>query len=147
MPDKFQKPRSGAADRFVLSTESKEEFEALAAAYRDEYKPDGPTENHLVEDLVAAEWFQRRYLRIRNVLLDMIRDGRAAQISRNPERTLALLTDFTARHAREYNRAATMLRKIQRERRKTENIKIRNEPGKGLTRAKSGTSKRPIWLN
>ena len=149
---KFQKPKavskaSGAGDGLVLSTESREEYEALAAAYRDEYRPDGPIETHLVEELVAAEWFQRRYIRIKNVLLDMMRDGKAPGMSRDHTRTLALLTDFGARHAREYNRAAATLRKIQRDRRRTQNIKIRNEPEKGLTKTESASSKRTIWLN
>jgi hypothetical protein len=131
----------------VLKNESREEFEALAAAYRDEYNPQGATENHLVEDLVAAEWFQRRYLRIRNVLLDMIRDGETERLGRNPARTLALLDRFIGTHTRGYNRAATTLRKIQRERHRAVNAKLRNEPGKGLKTTESKASKRPIWLN
>jgi hypothetical protein len=139
MSRKFRKSDSA----LVLTTESKEKYEALVAAYRAEYNPQGPIENHLVEELVAAEWLQRRYRALHTALLRLTEEKR---IKHNTARTLALLDRFAARHAREYERAAATLREIQRERRKAQNTKIRNEPGKGLTRVESAASKYPIWL-
>jgi hypothetical protein len=69
-----------AAGALVLTTESKEKYEALAAAYRDEYKPQGQTENDLVEELTAAKWLQRRYNTMITALIDVSMDRMEKEI-------------------------------------------------------------------
>ena len=48
------------ASALVLTTESKEKYELLLASYLEKCDPDGPIENDLVEEMVAAKWQQRR---------------------------------------------------------------------------------------
>src|SRR5947209_6294448 len=62
------------ANVLVLTTESNEKYEALLASYRDEYDPQGQTENDLVEELTAAKWLQRRALAMITAVLDVTMD-------------------------------------------------------------------------
>src|SRR5690242_18578876 len=64
----------------VLTTESKEKFDALLASYRNEYDPQGQTENDLVEELTAAKWLQRRSLTMITALLDVTMDRMEKEI-------------------------------------------------------------------
>jgi hypothetical protein len=118
----------------ALTTESKEKYEALLAAYRDEYCPQGPVENALVAQVASAEWLQRRALEMITALLDVTMDRMAKEITAefqqidNATRTalafakqadqstaLSLLHRYAARHARDYHRALDKLRQIQSE--------------------------------
>jgi len=119
----------------VLTTESKEKYEALLASYRDKCDPDGPIENDLVEEMVAAKWLQRRALSMITALLDVTMDRMEKEIHDEFENidnatrtvlafarqadesgTLALLNRYATRHARDYHRALDKLREIQSER-------------------------------
>jgi len=116
----------------VLTTESKEKYEALLASYRDKCDPDGPIENDLVEEMVAAKWLQRRALSMITALLDVTMDRMEKEIHDEFENidnatrtalafakqadesgTLALLNRYATRHARDYHRALDKLREIQ----------------------------------
>ena len=123
------------ATGLVLTTESKEKYEAQLAAYRDESDPQGPTENFLVNQLAAAEWLQRRALEMITARLDVTMDRMEKEISEfehidNAARTalafakqadesgtLALLNRYATRHARDYHRALNQLLQIQSNRR------------------------------
>ncbi|HLI85463.1 MAG TPA: hypothetical protein VKV17_16225 [Bryobacteraceae bacterium] len=46
----------------VLPTEDPAEYEALAAAYQQQYQPATPVEQYLVDRLIAGDWRLRRFL-------------------------------------------------------------------------------------
>jgi hypothetical protein len=129
----------------VLTTESKEKFDALLASYRDEYNPQGQTENDLVEEIVAAKWLQRRSLAMITALLDVTMDRMDKEISEEFQQidnaartalafvkqtdqsaTLALLNRYASRHTRDYHRALNKLREVQSEKR--EHSDAQNSP-------------------
>src|SRR5579871_1912150 len=56
----------------VLSTESREEYDQLLAAYSEHFLPEGPVEFHLVEEMVDAKW---RDHRLRAIEADLIEDA------------------------------------------------------------------------
>jgi hypothetical protein len=122
------------ASTLVLSTESKERYEALLASYREKFDPDGPIENDLVEEIVAAKWQQRRVASMITALIDVAMDRMETEIRNEFENidnavrtalafdkqaqqsgTLALLNRYATRHARDYHRALNQLRQIQSE--------------------------------
>jgi hypothetical protein len=124
------------ASAIVLTTESKEKYAALLASYLEQCDPDGPIENDLVEEMVAAKWQQRRVAAMIAALIDVAMDQMEKEIADQFENidntvrtvlafknqakesaTLALLNRYAARHAREYHRALKHLREIQSERR------------------------------
>lgn len=58
---RFNALKHGILSKFtVLSWEDREEYDALHAAFREEHDPVGPTEEHLVEELVGIVWRKRR---------------------------------------------------------------------------------------
>jgi hypothetical protein len=152
------------ASAIVLTTESKEKYAALLASYLEKCDPDGPIENDLVEEMVAAKWQQRRVAAMIAALIDVTMDHMEKEISDefenidNTVRTvlafknqakesaaLALLNRYAARHAREYHRALRHLREIQSERRDqndppaSPNEKSQNEPKAEVTPEPSTT--------
>ena len=145
------------ASAIVLTTESKEKYEALLAAYLEQCGQNGPIETDLVEEIVAAKWQQRRVAAMIAALLDVEMDCMDKEISDQFEHidntvrtalafkkqtkesaTLALLNGYAARHAREYHRALRHLREIQSER--PLNEKSQNEPKPDLTPESTPTS-------
>src|SRR5712675_1922652 len=58
------------AETVVLKNEDKAEFQLLLDAYMDQYQPIGPTETHLVEQIVSCEWRQHRAWAMEAVLFD-----------------------------------------------------------------------------
>src|SRR5215471_19067305 len=147
------------ASAIVLTTESKEKYEALLAAYVEKCDPDGPIENDLAEEMVAAKWQQRRVAAMIVALIDVAMDQMEKEIAAQFENidntirtvlafknqakesaTLDLLNRYAARHAREYHRALKHLREIQSERRDPPNKKSQNEPKPDITPEPSTTS-------
>jgi hypothetical protein len=153
------------ASAIVLTTESKEKYAALLASYLEKCDPDGPIENDLVEEMVAAKWQQRRVAAMIAALIDVEMDQMEKEIADQFENidntvrtvlafkkqakesaTLALLNRYAARHAREYHRALRHLREIQSERRDqndppaSPNEKSQNEPKPNVTPGPSTTS-------
>ncbi len=58
---RFNALRHGVLSRYtVLPWESTDEYQALVAALVDEHAPQGPTEEHLVEELAGILWRKRR---------------------------------------------------------------------------------------
>src|SRR6266481_279189 len=58
------------AETLVLQNENQAEFETLRAAYFDQYQPIGPTETHLVQQIIACEWRQHRSWAFETALFD-----------------------------------------------------------------------------
>jgi hypothetical protein len=156
------------ASAIVLTTESKEKYAALLASYLEKCDPDGPIENDLVEEMVAAKWQQRRMATMITALMDVTMDRMEREIRDEFENidntvrtvlafknqakesaTLALLNRYAARHAREYHRALRQLREIQSERRDqndppaSPNEKSQNEPKPEVTPEPSTTCELP----
>jgi len=123
------------ATGLVLTTESKEKYNALLASYHDECDPQGPIENALVEQIASAQWLHRRSLEMITALLDVTMDRMEKEISEEFEHidnaartalafakqadesgTLALLNRYATRHARDYHRALDKLGQIQSDR-------------------------------
>ncbi|HXK02843.1 MAG TPA: hypothetical protein VMS37_10600 [Verrucomicrobiae bacterium] len=48
----------------ILPGEDPEELQAISRAFTDEYHPQTPTEQALLDDVVLAQWLKRRYLRL-----------------------------------------------------------------------------------
>jgi hypothetical protein len=145
------------ASTLVLRTESKEKYEALLASYREKCNPNGPIENDLVDEMVAAKWQQRRVETMITALIDVTMDRMEKEIRAEFEHidnavrtalafdkqaaqsaTLALLNRYATRHARDYHRALNRLRQIQSERPPEQ--KSQNEPKPDLTPEPSTTS-------
>jgi len=58
---RFNATRHGVLSRnAVLPWEDADEYGALLAAFREEHAPQGPTEEHLVEELAGIVWRKRR---------------------------------------------------------------------------------------
>jgi hypothetical protein len=58
---RFNAVRHGVLSKHtVLPWEDEAEYETLLKALVDEHKPNGPTEEHLVEELAGAIWRKRR---------------------------------------------------------------------------------------
>ena len=58
---RFNALRHGILSRYaVLPWEDRSEYEALLAALAAEHAPQGPTEEHLVEELAGVIWRKRR---------------------------------------------------------------------------------------
>jgi len=131
------------ANALVLTTESKEKYDALLAAYRDECDPQGQIENDLVEEVVSAKWLQRRAMAMITALLDTTMDRMDHEVAAEFETidnaartalafarqvdqggTLALLQRYLARHTRDYHRALDKIMEIQTRRRGREGAPI-----------------------
>jgi hypothetical protein len=149
------------AGTLVLTTESKDKYQALLASYRERCNPDGPIENDLVEEIVAAKWQERRVAAMIAALIDVAMDRMEKEIRDEFENidnaarsalafdnqakesaTLALLNRYATRHARDYHRALRHLREIQSERPPDE--KSQNEPKPDATPEPSTTSEHKI---
>jgi len=143
------------ADANVLSTEDKSKFIALYREYIDEYRPQGPTQRDLVEDIVCARWRQRRCAMIHTGIMNVSIERRQEYVERefdapdNPTVTalayldkygldsaLAKITREEAAHSRAFYRALKLLRELQKE-------KLPNEPKPGLTLVRPIASRRP----
>lgn len=58
---RFNAVKHGVLSKFtVLPWESQDEYDALHAAFVEEHRPLGPTEEHLVEELAGIVWRKRR---------------------------------------------------------------------------------------
>jgi hypothetical protein len=58
---RFNALRHGVLSRYtVLPWEDGDEYQALVAAFVAEHAPQGPTEEHLVEELAGILWRKRR---------------------------------------------------------------------------------------
>ncbi len=122
------------AEVFIPSTEEQPEFDRLCDAFETEYQPNGPTEESLLENLVAAKWrlgrsrkaetgfFMKRSLDLEHESQDyreLPANGRLALIvdldSAGPD-TLAKISRYEARLERSFYKALSELRRTQSER-------------------------------
>ena len=137
------------SNALVLTTEDPKKFAALYQQYLDEYKPVGPTQCDLVEEMVAAKWRQRRCTIIETAILNITMDRMADQIEKEfvhlhhaartalafihqhgADGALARVSRDEARYTRAWHRALKLLRELQNE-------KIPNEPEPDLNPAVS----------
>jgi len=120
------------AETLVLHNESNAEFQLILDAYMEQYQPVGPTETHLVQQIVSCEWRQHRSWAFETALFDdeMVRiqpklekeyvtideATRAAHawksLSDNSN-SLRLLTRYEASLHRRYLRAIKTLTELQ----------------------------------
>jgi hypothetical protein len=116
--------RHGARSQaLVIPGEDPEAHATLAAAYRDEYRPEGPEEELLLDTIVRADWTQRRMARLEaEVFTALLADAEDATPG------AAFLADAAGPNAlqkiyrrqqsaqREWFRARAELRRLQEER-------------------------------
>ena len=58
---RFNALKYGVLSRYtVLPWEDADEYRVLASSLEDEHRPQGPTEEHLVEELAGILWRKRR---------------------------------------------------------------------------------------
>ena len=118
----------------VLTTESREEYQALLDAYIQQFQPEGQVELHLVEEMVAAKWRQRRLWAIESDILEDEMIETKAELEDNgggytpitplsraytnlaQRPALQLLVRHEARLERAYSRAFKNLQELQRAR-------------------------------
>jgi len=127
------------AKTLLLPNEDQSDFEAIAASYIAKFQPEGPVETHLVEELIACYWRQRRAWGMETSLLDdeMTRlnpqiaqefqqideCSRAAQAWKSladTSHSLQLLTRYEASLHRRYLRAIKTLTELQTARKAAE---------------------------
>jgi len=120
------------AKTLLLPNEDQSEFEAIAAAYIIKFQPEGPVEPHLVEELIACYWRQRRAWGMETSLLDdemtrlnpqiaqefqqideCSRAARAWKSLADTSQSLQLLTRYEASLHRRYLRALRTLGQLQ----------------------------------
>jgi hypothetical protein len=127
----------------VLTTESKEKYEAMFASYCERCDPDGPIENALVDQLAAADWQQRRVTSMITVLLAFANQA-------DQSGALALLNRYAARHARDLHRALSDLRKVQADRHSSAGARVSDDPPateQNAKRTRRPASHRPASRN
>jgi hypothetical protein len=128
----------------VLASESREQYQALLDAYIGQFQPDGPVESHLIEEMVAAKWRQRRLWAIETDLLEdeiivqkkkLDADGETydqitplsfAYRDLSASSALPFLTRHESRLERAYFRALKTLLELQRLRKRAPTAPPRN---------------------
>jgi hypothetical protein len=120
------------AETVVLKNEDKAEFQLLLDAYMDQYQPIGPTETHLVQQIVSCEWRQHRSWAMEAALFDdemtrlepklekeyitidePTRAANAWKSLSDSSNSLRLLTRYEASLHRRYLRAIKTLTELQ----------------------------------
>jgi hypothetical protein len=98
-----------------LESESVDEFNALAAALRDEHQPTTPTEHLLVQKLAQHHWLSQRALRLQCVAM-----GDDDLSSEQKAREFALYLRYQTTNDRGFQSCLNQLLKLRAERRKAE---------------------------
>jgi hypothetical protein len=97
--------RHGLASKaVVLSNESTEDYEALAASYRDEWQPKNQTEDDLVTQRINAQWRLRRIAAMETFLPVSLHNGLS----------LDQLNRYELRYSNLYHRALKALTALRR---------------------------------
>ncbi len=120
----------------VIAMESREQYPEMLDAYLQQFQPEGPIENDLVEEMVAAKWRQRRLWAVE---ADLLEDQMILQKAKLDDddtdydaitplsfaydalanSTLSFLTRNESRLERAYTRSLKMLLDLQRLRQST----------------------------
>ncbi len=95
----------------VIATESREEYEALAADYHNHYAPSNPHERSLVDALVRYEWLSRRYMAADTALWNFSLDGGKTE----PGRAFMYHAENLSRAGRYFNNARKGYANTQKE--------------------------------
>jgi len=111
------------AEALIFPGENPEDLAALQQAYQDQFQPQGPVEEKLVEILVRSDWMGKRYDRIEPYVVRI-----SADPSKSPEEALAELFSRTRNNPlaqlerrrqaaqRDWFRALKELQRLQKER-------------------------------
>ena len=135
------------AETLVLHNENQAEFEKLRAAYMEKYQPVGPTETHLVQQIIACEWRQHRSWALETALFDdemtrleprlakeyvtideHTRAAHAWKSLADNSNSLQLLTRYEASLHRRYLRAIKTLTELQTARKAAETENCETNP-------------------
>jgi len=87
------------SEALIIPGENLEDFEQLAAEYRDHYQPVGPAETGLLNQAVHAQWMQRRYFRIEAAVINY-----RASSHPDPEHAVGAAYDDDHKHGNTLNR-------------------------------------------
>jgi hypothetical protein len=126
----------------VLSNESREQYQEMLDAYQQQFQPQGPAELHLLEEMVAAKWRQRRLWAVEADLVDEETRQQTAKMDEEgvsydaitplsfayaelSSKSLSFLSRNESRLERVYHRALKTLLELQRLR--NQNIQKRTE--------------------
>ena len=143
------------AGTFVIPEEGRSEYAAFCDTYLDQFQPEGLEEQNLVQQMIAAQW---RLLRL-NVVVGVWDKSRGLlrrsesdpkpgvieiemEIAHDPDSLQALnrVLQMQSRLTREYNRAASQLKKLQKERQTAEPASPQPEPPAAEDSLNSSTS-------
>ena len=108
----FNNLRHGLAGAFhLLPWESKEEFESLQLALRADHRPQGVTEQILVERMAQHEWLRQRALYLQNLCFNA--DGLIDETKQ-----FSLYLRYQTTHERAFHKCLNDLLKLRAEKRK-----------------------------
>jgi hypothetical protein len=97
----------------VMPTEDLDLYESHKKSFVDEYKPQGATEQHLVQSLADISWRQNRIAAIESNLLKF---STMVVMPENDTRNLINLSLHSQRLARQFERTVAQLRDLQKAR-------------------------------
>ena len=100
---------------FLLPHEDTAAFESLSAAFTAEYRPSGPTESFLLQELVRCEWKLRRVTFMEAGLLSSAASEAALAALFTSGDQVLKLERYAAGVRRDFYRALKELRTLQRE--------------------------------
>src|SRR5215211_7844493 len=107
---RFNALRHGILSRYtVLPWEDSTEYRAIVAAFTEEHQPQGPTEEHLVEELAGIMWRKRR-LRLAEAAVHHRGLQRALEPSRRQRMSLTILRLMLGKRAHPSRRLAVASR-------------------------------------
>ncbi len=107
----------------VLPTDDLDDYQRHVATFFAEYSPQGATEANLVQSIADASW---RLNRVADVEAGLIHDS--ARYIEILTKALSNLSMHSTRLSRQFERAVTQLRELQKARRDRENQETKAEP-------------------
>jgi len=112
------RPTPGTEQLVVSPTEDLELYESHKKTFRDEYQPQGATEEHLVQSLADLSWRLNRVLPLETNILSLSYSFRDLVDGLfNQAKALASLSLHSQRLSRQFERTAAQLRDLQQTRR------------------------------
>ena len=116
------------AEILIPSMEDQPEFDRLCEAFENEYQPVGPTENHLVQQIIACEWRQHRAWAMEAALFDDEMTRLHPQLAKE---SLTLDQPTRAAHAwdtlSDHSNALQLLTRYEAERTRQELLQIQGD--------------------
>ncbi|MBV8552677.1 MAG: hypothetical protein JOY54_15375 [Acidobacteriaceae bacterium] len=103
--------RASSGSFHLLRWENREEFEALQTGLRNEYQPNGMTEQILVNRMAQHEWLRQRAVHLQGLCFN-------AEGTVEDDKQFALYLRYQATHERAFHKCLSDLLKLRAERRK-----------------------------